>query len=172
MPINVTTVYTIEKLLKVNRVIASTKKLFWIIMAICSAVVIGAGIFLWLMDEMSVDIIICVVSVIAIDAIYLFCYLVLPHLTVKKAKNLNTGIKYTFEEDCFRTEAANAYSNETATMQYSILKKILKKDDALYLFITSNMAYIVDISSLSDEQTDLLKGLLGSKLPGKKLKWR
>lgn len=171
MPINVTTVYTKERLLKFSRVIASTKKLFWIIMAACSAIVIGAGLFLWLIDELSVDIIICVISVIALDAIYLFCYLVLPHLTVKKAKNLNTGIKYTFEEDCFRTEAVNAYTSETATTQYSILNKILKKDDVLYLFITSNMAYLVDLSSLSAEQMALLKELLSSKLPAKKVKW-
>ncbi len=172
MPINITTVYTKERLLQFSKVIASMKKLFWIFMALCTVFVIGVGAFAWMLsNEMSLDIMICIISIIVLDTIYLFFYVIWPHITVGKAKNLNTVVKYAFEEDSFRTEAVNAYSNEKATVQYSILNKIVKTDDNLYLFISSHQAYIVDLEPLSAEQTDILKGLLESKISPKKIKW-
>lgn len=156
MPVEVTTVYTKERMLRYSKFVAASKKAFWIIMIICTVVCAGCVAFTAAVDALSIEMLMYGAIVLAMDILYVFMYLILPRITVKKAKNLNTTIIYCFEEDCFKISASNDYAQETSTVKYSLISKVGRRDNDLYLFISKNQAYIVDLSEISDEKADIL----------------
>ena len=171
MPINITTIYTKERLFQFHRFVWASKKLFWIILAVCTIIILGNCLFLLWLDADFTDILFFLFFVIFVDATYLFCAFILPRFTLKKAKNLNTTVNYSFDTDCFHIQSTNAYVAEALTIQYSLLTKVEKKQSELYLLVSRHQAFIVDLSNISPEQEANLKDILSANIPQKKLKW-
>ena len=171
MPIQVSTVYSKERLLRFNSYVVGSKKAMWVLMAVCTVVVCGGYALLAVLDAVSDMVRFCLVLILAMDAVFIVCSLLLPRLTIRKAKNLDLVIHYTFEMGSFHLEAANAYANESSTLQYAMLTKAAKRGDELYLFLSRIQAYIVDLSQLSPEQTRELKRILETSMEPRKLRW-
>ena len=172
MPIELKTVYTKDRLLKFNKVVAASKKWFWTLMIICSLLVISAFIFFAIVDELSSTTIAGLIFVIAMDITYFILYFVAPHFSINKSKILNMVIDYTFDNDTITSHAVNSYINETSTIKYPLIFKVIKKDYELYLFTSRNRAMLVDISSLSSGQIALLKNTIESQIASKKINWK
>lgn len=171
MPIQVSTVYTEERLLRLNRYIVGSKKILWVIMTVCTLVVLGCfGLSLWL-DILSPQLTFCFGLIVVMDAVYLYCCLILPRFAVRKSKNLNTTVHFAFEGDHLCLEAANAYATESSTIQYAMLTKVVKGKEDLYLFLNRYQAYIVDLSQLSAEQIRELKQILETSIQPRKFRW-
>lgn len=172
MPIQLTTVYSRETLIKFQNYSVASKKLFWTVMILCTALIIGEVALALALDIMSTTLMLCVALLLWVDLVYIFAYLILPRLTLKKSKLLDTVVDYTFSEDSFEMHAQNEYASDSSTVKYSMLSKVGKKGRGLYLYINRSQAFIADLSALSEEQIALLKTTLKSHLPAKKIKWR
>ena len=171
MPIELKTVYTKDRLLKFYKVVAASKKWFWILMTICSLLVISASVFLAIVDELTSTTIAGLIFIVAMDITYIILYFV-SRFSIKKSKILNTVIDYTFDTDTITSHSVNSYLDETSTVKYSLIFKVIKKDYELYLFTARNSAMLVDISSLSSDQIALLKNTIESQIASKKINWK
>lgn len=172
MPIELKTVYTKDRLLKFYKVVAASKKWFWILMTICSLLVISASVFLAIVDELTSTTIAGLIFIVAMDITYIILYFVAPHFTINKSKILNMVIDYTFDTDTITSHSVNSYLDETSTVKYSLIFKVIKKDYELYLYTARNSAMLVDISSLSSDQIALLKNTIESQIASKKINWK
>ena len=173
MTINVTSVYTKERLLKLNNYMVKTKKFLWIIMALCTILDLSAYClfnFVWAINDSTINL--GTYLILVWDAMFVFGYLILPRISIKKAKNLNAEIKFSFDEESFKTEFSSSEIEENSTTKYSVIKKIVKNGSDIYLFVSRVQALIVDASALPEEDLAQLKKLLQSKVPEKKFKWK
>lgn len=173
MPINVTTVYTKENLIKFNDYIARSKKVFWSIVTVWTVILLITYVifnFKWGIHDPIVNALTYVY--IGLDLFCIYNNFIHARLRVKKSKNLNAVIKLSFNEDSFQTEVESQEINETATLKYSVIKKIIKKKDTIYLLVSRFQGHIVDVSELDEEQLAQLKALLQTKVPAKKFKWK
>lgn len=172
MPINVSTVYDRERILRLNNYFARSKFVFWIVMGIASLLVMASFTLLAILDALSFQIWACLISVIFIDILYLFSYLVLPRIALNKNKSLNVKITYSFDTDSFQLNAVNEHMNENMTAKYTMLIKVVKENTDLYMFISNRQAYVVDLSGLSEEQIEILKETMEMHIRPNKIKWK
>lgn len=171
MPVEVSTVYTKERLLDLNRFDIRRKKPFWILMAVCTFIVFIAFLLARTFDEPSPQIDICMLMVIVLDVLYILLLIVIPKIAVKKAKLLDARLQYSFFEDHFEIHAAFEFGEETTTLQYAALTRVDARNGDLYLFISKQQAYIVDLTQMSLEQQYWLRNILQNNLEPKKVKW-
>ena len=171
MPIQIHTVYTKALFLRFNDFVVKSRRRFWIVMIVCSALVYVFSALLLAMDAFDSEIRICLIMVLLLDILYPFAFFVLPRMQVKKNKMLNMRLEYTFDVDSFSLQAENQYTAESATVQYAAITKVSKNKSDLYLFLSSRQAYVVDLSALSPKQIDTLKDIMIAKIPQKKIKW-
>lgn len=171
MPLTITTVYTKERLLRFQRHIAASKWIMWILLGVCTLIVLGSTALLALLHAVTFEIIVCCAVCLLLDLLYLLAYVILPPFLVKKAKNLDTSLTYVFKEDCFEVDASNAFIQEHATVQYSMINRVRTVADEMYLFISRRQAYVVDLSTLTDVQKMMLRTMLTAVLGKKKVVW-
>lgn len=171
MPITVSTVYTKERLLRFNRYVARAKWPVWVMLGVCTLIVLGCVALLALLNALSWEIWCYCFVVLAIDALYVLLNLVVTPLLVKKSKNIGTTVGYTFNVDCFTIDAANEYVTEKQTVKYAYLRRAVRAGDEIYLFISRRQAYIVDVSALDGGALTLLGGTLATSLGPRKMKW-
>ena len=170
MPINVTTVYTKERLEHYNKYVSASKWWLWVIMIATTLIIAVCTVILALLDSLDGTVITYLVIVVFIDLSYLFFSFWFPRIHIKKAKNLNTEIQYTFDNESFKIQAANQFSEESSTVKYQIISKVRFNKDDMYLYISSFQAYLVDLSGLDfSERVELIE-LIRSKTDLKKFK--
>ncbi len=166
------TVYTKERLMKFTTAVMLSRTLLWVTLAICNILVFSCFGWLAAMGDVS-DITKFGVKLISVmDVTVLFMAFGLPKFTVPKSKNLNLAVTSVFSQDEIRLEGKNEFIDSSTTIKYPLLMKVLKKDTELYLFISHRQAYIVDLSTLSEEEQTELKELLLSKTTVKSFKWK
>lgn len=166
------TVYTKERLLKYTAAVMRSRTLLWVTLAICNALVFTCFGLLVAMGAISDTTKFGVLLILVMDVTLLFTSFVLPHFTVPKSKNLNLMVTHTFSPEEIRIEGKNEFMDSSTTVQYPFLMKIIKTGTELYLFISHRQAYIVDLSTLSEEEQTELKELLLSKTTVKSFKWK
>ena len=172
MPLRIHTVYTKERLLGFNDFIAKSKRFFLLMMLIASIIVCGSAVLVFLMDGFDGTMLFYMLLVLLMDALYLFLSFGLSRVMLKKNKSLDTVIEYSFDIDSFSFKAENQYANEDVTVKYAAIVKALKNKSDLYLFITPQQAYIVDLSTLSREEYTTLKDVIAARVPAKKNRWQ
>ena len=172
MPINIKTFYTKERLLRYNNFIVAGKRGLWGMMIFGTLLVLS--LFVWgaVQQKFSSTISICAILILVFDLTFLFCYLILPIFTVKKAKNLNAIIEYAFYGSHFEVKASTSYVDEASRVNYSIITKVASRGDEVYLFITANQGYILDISKLNRDERKSLRDIFSTAIQEKRLKWR
>ena len=137
MPIQVTTVYTKERLLRFNNFVVRSKGWMWILMAACTLIVGAAYGLLLSLGERDRMVEWGFFFILFLDLFYFSMTVLLPRFTVKKAKNLDTSVQYAFDVDAFFAEAKNQYVDEKTTVKYTMLKRVVCRDGELYLLISS-----------------------------------
>lgn len=171
MPIEVTTVYTKECLLRYQHYFRSRRKVFWIILAVMEVIALGLSLCIGILWGDFSLFLRGFLLIFLIDAVYIFNYVIYPRISVNKAKNLNASVQYSFEEECFHMHSNNTLFEENSTIQYTMPIKIYKKGNDLYIFIAQRSAYIVNLSSLSDAEKEALRNLLQPNFKPKNFKW-
>ena len=173
MPGQITTVYTKERFLRFYYYYQLVKRVWCPIVLGGDMILISAWMVRDLMNgppvSESVAAAFFIVWVIGIT--WIVVALILPLFTVKRAKNLNTVTETTFEEDGMHYNRTSAYSTEEGEVKYGMFVKYIKNKQDLYLFISAKQAWLVDISSLDEQQTQALKAFLKQKIVSKKNKW-
>ena len=171
MPITVSTVYTKERLIRLQHFTAANNPVFWTIMIFCTLLVIGCRVWLASLSLSGDDMDLYLLYILVMDVVLLFLYFVLPYLTVKKEKSLDAKLTYTFEESQFHIEASSALISEALTSQYTAIYRVARNKTDLYLYCNRTTAFIVDLSALSEEQLALLQQTLKAAIPAKKIRW-
>ncbi len=171
MPITISTQYTKERLLRFNRYVTRSKWPMWVLLAVCTLIFAFCFAFLAALGALDSTMWICFFVLVAIDLLYLFSAVILPPILVKKVKNLDAFVHYTFDADHFLTAAETAFLQENQTVKYSFLRRVVRDGELVYLFISRQNAYIIDLSGLRGEQIALLQGTLASAVGQKKMKW-
>ena len=168
MPIDVSTVYSKDRLLKYNFYVVKQKKVLWSVVMLTAVFAVIQFVFKHLDDDGKFYI-----SLILIwDALVCFLYFVLPIFLVNKAKNKDIIVHYSFTENEIRSCFDNSLISEARVSKYETIVKLAKNGEDLYLFIDKKHAYLVDISTFDTEQLSKLKVALASKIPAKKFKWK
>ncbi len=167
------TVYTEQLLLNFHWFSLKRKIVFWIIMTLYNIFMIGSSLLILKYDGfLSTSIKLCLGMTVALDIFILVIYFILPFFTIKKSKNIGTGIVYTFHEDEFNINAVGIHASENSTLKYTALKKAIKTDDAIYLYINKINAFIVAIDDLNYEELYFIKNALTDSLGANKVKWK
>ena len=172
MPIEIKTVYTKERLLRFSYYVFGRKlilNILYLILGIFALLTLIAGAIL---DVLTIEIALMLSVGLLIVLAYFLLNLLLPLILVRKAKNLNTDINYSFSEENLSIIAENSLINENTNIKYDIFKKIVKYKNELYLFIEKYQAFIVDLSETDEEIVSTLKALLSTKVARKKFKWK
>lgn len=170
MPIEATTVYTQERLLRFQNHLARLRKVTWILSAVVTLLLLILSILSIVLIG-NFTLLIYLFFMLFLDAFYVFCFVIYPRITIKKSNALNAKVHFAFEEETLHAEATTESSSESSTLKYTSLVKICKKENELYLFIAPQRAFIVDLSDFSEEQICTLKSVLQTKIKPKKFKW-
>ena len=171
MPLTISTRYTEERLLRFNRYVLRTKWPVWVILGVCSLIFLACCGLLALLNAMDLTMWLLLAAVLFIDAFYLVMTLLVTPLTVKKAKNINIAVTYTFTADSVATNAENELVSEQQTLKYSVFRRVTRVGNELYLFISRQQALIVDLSSLDGAALTNLGAVLAAAVDPQKLRW-
>ncbi|MBQ7379902.1 MAG: hypothetical protein IJW70_09550 [Clostridia bacterium] len=173
MPIQTTTVYTKERLLRFNYYYQLVQRKWFLILLVFEMAIAAAWLIKDIADGLPVSDGIILLFLIAwvLGITWMVTTLIVPRFSYKKAKSLNAVIEMTFSEESMRYSVSSAYTTESGELQYSMFVKYVKNKDDLYLFISTKQVWIVDLLSLTPEQTEQLHTLLSQKIVSKKNKW-
>lgn len=169
MPINVSTKYTKERLLRFNHAYALSRKFILIFMVADTLLMLLLNIITSFGDTF---IKYALFLVIALDLLIVFMFFGLPCLLVGKNKAIDATVDYIFDDEEFTVSMATKDISQTSTAKYTTLFKVWKRGSDLYLFIAPRQAYIVDLSSISDGDIARLKGTINKYVDAKKFKWK
>lgn len=155
------TVYDKDRLIRFSNYITLRKKFFWAFMIVCTVLVSISFALTLALGICDYNIIFYFALIIFLDITQVFCYFILPRLTVNKAFGLNTNILFEFQEDTFTISAVNKNATEHSELNYSSLKKVMESKRDIYLFISAKQGYILDKSGFElgcpDEFLNFLK---------------
>ncbi len=148
-----------------------SRKLFWIALG-----AINAGVLFDLLisigaPELLGEALGLLPAVLIVDALYALFFLI-ARLEASRSRSLNSTVNYTFAPEGFSEETVNDNYKESSEVKYSALVKVVKNKNDLYLFIARNMAHIVDLSELSEDEVLALKAFVTADLPQGKIKWK
>ncbi len=169
MSVEIKTVYSKEAILDFNDFLALRRKTTWIIQVICSIIVIFCCIMMVLNQGWTFEPIFYISMILLWDLFQIFAYFVLPRLTVKKAPNLNSKVSYVFTQEHIEIHSENTNSCDHSISQYDLIAKVYRSKQYLYLMLSSNRGWILNLNGLSPDKTAQLRQLLESKLPAKKI---
>ena len=172
MPIQTTTVYTRERLLRFSRYMAASKWYMWPIL-IVDLLAVGVMCVLDYLTYQTVSAgwATLFVVILAMGILLAIMLWVVPPLTVKKANNLDAVVEMSFSEESVTYTAGGMHVTESGEFKYPMFLKYVKNHTELYLYISKQQCYIVDLAPLSPEQTEQLRTLLSQKIISKKNKW-
>ncbi len=154
------TVYDKERLLRFNTFYVLSRRLFWIVMLVSTLLVSAAFALSMASGNSDKLIIFCFILVWVIVLLYTFLTLILPVLSIKKAKSLGAVITYTFDERSFKLEAEANGQKSMNEVSYSILEKVMESKQDIYLFLNNRQCFIVDKSGFTDGSPETLIKLL------------
>ncbi len=171
MPINVTTVYTKERLIRFNDYIATSKKILWVLVALVTFYIVTEFFRAAVHGVLTPLKTMCFIWIVVMDLVYIFMSFVLPRIKINKSPTLGLVINYTFDVDTYTSKVSNVLIKEESTMDYSTIFKIVKNGEDLYLMVNRYRGVVVDLSQLTGEQKSLLKEAIQAKIEPKKFKW-
>ena len=173
MPIQITTVYTKERLMRFNRYYQLVQRK-WFLILLAFEMALTA---VWLVKDIADGLPVSDGTILlfgmawVLGITWIIMTLIVPRFSYKKAKSLNAVMEMTFSEENLRYSVSSAHATESGEMQYGTFVKYIRNKDDLYLFISAGQVWIVDLSALSPEQTEQLHTLLSQKIVSKKNKW-
>lgn len=118
-------------------------------------------------------------STIGATATIVFCacihFILVPFLqkrTLKKHPLQDATVTFCFSEDEFEEQTVSTTVRSSVIIQYAAVTSVTESTHQLYLYNTTNSAYIVSKDGFTQGTTDDLKDLLRRKLDPKKIKFK
>ncbi|MBQ9745090.1 MAG: hypothetical protein IJW19_08195 [Clostridia bacterium] len=171
MEIKATTVYDKSRLIRFNHFISLQKKAFWIFMSVATLGIMGYYTYFTLTYGFYLKMLMACSLIVVFDVACVILHIAMPYFTVKKSRSLDARVEYTFCDEALLTYAKTKYEEENNRTKYSAIKKAVRRGGELYLFLESNQAFLVDISTLSSNDADAIKEILSRHIDEKKIKW-
>ena len=98
----------------------------------------------------------------------IYIYFIRPKSNYKKNKFKNVLNTFIFKEDSITISSLGNGINGSSDISYSSIRKIFETDDAFYIFISANQAFLINKKNNDKITINDLRNLLSSKLPPKK----
>jgi len=171
MEIKINTKYDKDRLIRFNHFMSLQKKVFWLMVAIVTLGFVGYYVYFTMTYGFYIKMLVACSLIVVMDIVYIILHIVMPYFTVKKSRTLNAEIEYVFYDEYLTMDAATALESSVSKINYSAIIKAIKKNNELYLLVKSNQALLVDLSSLTSEETNRLKEILSKYIKPEKLKW-
>ncbi|MBE6649250.1 MAG: YcxB family protein [Ruminococcaceae bacterium] len=171
MPIEASSVYTKERILGLSNHVAKNGN-GWIVLLVCNIVVIVCSLGILFTDSFAGEDIFGIVVIAVVDFLWLFIEIILPRVSLKKSPVLNASVNFTFNEEDYCVESQIKDGTTSTKCNYSTIKKVENRKTDVYLFVNRRQAYVVDVSSFSNEKLWIFKDLLYRKIPAQKIKWK
>lgn len=173
MEVKAKTTYTKDLLMDFYWFSLKRKAVFWIVFTFYNLFVIGSTLFMfWVGAKLDSTYIMALFIMAFLDTFVFVAYFILPHFQIKKSKNIGTELTYTFYENEFNINSIGDFGSDYSTIKYIALKKAIKTDDKIYLFVNKINAFIVVINELNDDELGFIKEALTNSLGIKKVKWK
>ena len=157
------TIYDKDRLIRFTNFVVLKKKIFWVIMIVCTVLVSIAFALSLALNSYDPIVLLCFVLVILLDMTYVFCSLILPRFTINKAVALNADIVFEFQDDIFKISATSKNGTESSELNYSALIKVMESNRDIFLFISRAQAYILDKSGFTVGSSDEFLNFLQEK---------
>ena len=168
MKFSANTTYNLDRLVRFSRYVSIKKRWVWITTGIATAIVSLTFILQLALIGFDATITWAFCGVLFIDTLYAFMCFVLPKITYKKSPALDAVIRYEFYDDTYTITAELKVGKETSELSYSTIKKVMKSNDDIYLFIGPNQAHIVDKSGFELGTADNFEQFIETKIEAKK----
>ena len=168
MEIKNTTVYTKKRIIKYHRHYVLDRLVVWLILIASTAFILSCDILMLLAGgEFFTSL---TITILLIDILYpLLSLVILPNIHVKKVKTVGATVEYAFKNDEILMHSKNEHLDETSIIKYTMLLKVIKNKNELYLYISSNQAFILDITGSKPDDVIKIKRLLRKNV--KKVIW-
>ena len=162
------TTYDEERLLRYHNFLVLRKRFFWSVVIICTVLISIIFALTLIFDPYNSSIWFSFIFIWTLDMICVFCYFILPHITISKAPQLNTNVLFEFEDNVFKIYATAKSGNESSERNYQSLIKVMESKQDIYLFISQRQAYILNKSCFTvGTSEDFLKFLKSKGIPCK-----
>ena len=165
MPIEITTVYDKQRLIRFNNYVAASRKWFWIFLGICTAIVAFACVI-------APEVWHYALILLGMDLLCVLFYFVIPRFTIKRSVAFNATVQYVFDAEQILIQSESKHAKESSETRYTVIKRVGKHGSDLYLFISSMQAYVVDLSTLTEQQIADLRAVLYQHVKPSKIKWK
>ena len=156
------TIYDKDRLIRFNMFSVLRKRLFWSFMILSTALVSVSFALTLALEVYDFTMSLCFALIVFIDITYVFCWLILPRITINRSAAINADVLFEFQEDIFKITAEAKNGRESSEMNYSAIKKIMESDRDIYLYTSAYQAYILDKTAFSigspDEFVEFIKG--------------
>lgn len=163
------TIYDKERLIRFNNFVALRKRIFWSFMIVCTVLTSISFVLTLALKSYDLTIFICFAIIVVIDTTFVFCYFILPRITINKAITLNADIFFEFKEDTFKISATTKNGAESSKLNYSAIIKVMESNQDIYLYISTRQAYIVDKSGFNSGcPSEFVNFLKGKNIPYKR----
>ena len=172
MPIELTTVYNKEIMLRFSDAMGRRRFFLWLIMAIGTALTFSFTISTAMIVGWNSKLISYIVFILVWDAFGFFLPFGWPRLTIRKNPALNTTVEYRFYEDHFQVQGNTPLSMGMSDNQYAMLQGVIKSGTDLYLIVAPQHGCIVDLQHLSSAQVDQLHAIFLRKFPANRVQWK
>ncbi len=168
MEIHAKATYNKETIKRFALVPAKQLKIMNIILAVIFAVAFAAEIYGVILLEASISNIIFLALIVAFY--YSYLYLIMPMLVYKQSKRISDSENsYIFTDKKFSVESSGEGINGRSEVEYTSLYKAVETKGFFYLYISKGQAMIVDKSTVTDGEAELIRQTIMLVL-GKKYK--
>lgn len=143
-----------------------------IILAACSVFLAGFLIYayaVWGYIPATTDILYAVIFPI-LSLNYLLLRPLLIKRAIRKSPMLDATVTYRFTEDCMEMSMSSPTSQQTGTLQYSAVTKVIESAHYLYLYTSDNTAHVIAKDGFTRGSADALLLLLRTKVEAKRIK--
>ncbi len=135
------------------------KRLIWqtVLFFLLAAVLLIEGILWGFEDFMLWLIALCLIAVLMLN----YLYFILPLIRIRQAgKSLGCVNRYEFTEEGFTATSDMPDFSGTSQTKYAMIKRVYETDRYLFLIMTNNAAFIIEKSTLSDNEDAILQKTL------------
>lgn len=150
---------TVKYLTRMNLSVKNNPRNSMIIVLSVCAIFICIFLFLASVSSVSVGMILGLILDILLFIFVLFLYFLMPKIRFScMGKMQNTVIEYIFCDNVVKVNSASETYSSLAEFRYDMLRRVAETSRYFLLFQTHNQAYVVDKSTFTPAEANVLRG--------------
>lgn len=165
MSIKATTKYTKKRIIRFDHYSLFSRNYILIVCAVITLLILALYVA-------KIALLKSLVSFLIIDLCEVLWFFIFPYTLLRTDKTVDATVDFVFGDEEYTVSVNTGEINESSTAKYTALIRAIKRGSELYLYFTPKSGYIVDLSSMTDEDAELLKETLSKYIKPKKFRWK